>query len=64
MKGRSDLFFGSCYHLNSLGEFLHILHRLAAAQLDRPLDVLSCAAPARGYIRDVGVDDLEKVGDE
>ena len=37
------------YILNGLGEGLHGLHRLGAAQLDRPLGVLSCAAPARGH---------------
>ena len=37
------------YILNGLGEGLHILHRVGAAQLDRPLEVLSCVAIARGH---------------
>ena len=61
MKGRSDHFFGSCYHLNGLGEFLHILHRLGVAQLDRPLVVLSCAAKARGHAGSVAVHHTERV---
>ena len=37
------------YLLNDLGDLLHALHRPGAAQLDRPLVVLSCAAAARGH---------------
>ena len=59
MKGRSDHFFGSCYLLNGLGEGLHFLRRLGAAQLDRPLVVLSCAAPARGHALSVVVHPTE-----
>ena len=38
-----------------MSESLHILHRHGAAQLDRPLVVLSCAAPARGHALSVAV---------
>ena len=37
------------YILNGLGEALHVLHRHGVAEPDRPLVVLSCAAPARGH---------------
>ena len=37
------------YLLDGIGEALHVLHRLGVAQLDRPLEVLSCAAEARGH---------------
>ena len=37
------------YILNAFSENLHVLHRVGAAQLDRPPVVLSCAAKARGH---------------
>ena len=37
------------YICDALGEGQHVLHRLGVAQLDRPLVVLPCAAPARGH---------------
>ena len=48
--------------MNGLGEGLHVLHRLGIAQLDRPLPVLACAAPARGHALSVGVHN-PKLGD-
>ena len=39
----------SRYIYDVLGDDLHVLHRLGAAQLDRPLAELSCAAVARGH---------------
>ena len=43
------------YLLNVLGEGLHVRHRVGVTQLDRPLVVLSCAAPARGRALSVEV---------
>jgi len=43
------------YRLNVPGEELHVLHRVGITQLDRPLVVLSCAAPARGHAFSVAV---------
>ena len=37
------------YILNGHGEGLHVLYRVEAAQPDRSLEVLPCAAPARGH---------------
>ena len=48
------------YILNGLGEVLHVRHRLGVAQLDRPLVVLSCAAPARGYALSILVHHTER----
>mmetsp|Transcript_34316 Transcript_34316/g.79329 ORF Transcript_34316/g.79329 Transcript_34316/m.79329 type:complete len:421 (+) Transcript_34316:3-1265(+) len=47
------------YLLNGLVEVLHVLHRPGVAQLDRPLPVLSCAAPARGHALSVEVHHTE-----
>ena len=46
---------GIAHLLNVLGVDLHVLHRRGAAQLDRPLVELSCAAPARGHARALGI---------
>ena len=54
----------ACYLLNGLGEGLYVLHRLGAAQLDRPRVVLSCAAQARGHTLSVGVHCTERVDGE
>ena len=48
------------YRLNAPGEDLHVLHRVGTAQLDRPLVMLSCAAPARGHALSVAVHHPER----
>ena len=48
------------YLLNGLGEVLHVLHRRVIAQLYRPLEILSCAAPARGHAISAAVQHTER----
>ena len=50
------------YQLNGLGEGLHDLRRRRAAQLNRPLVVLSCAPPAQGHTLPREVHKTEPVG--
>ena len=50
------------YLLNAPGEVLHVLHRIGVAQLDRPLPVLSCAAPAWGHTLSGEVHETEPAG--
>ena len=49
MKGPKVIASLARYLSNVAGKDLHVLHRHGVAQLDRPLVVLSCAAPARGH---------------
>ena len=59
MRGWDVRFAGACYLLSGLGDVPNAFRRLGAAQLDRPLVVLSCAAPARGHALSVGVHHTE-----